>query len=107
MGRYQFNFARTPGEGLRPLRDPDAVELDDDRSRASTAGGYIGTGWRSAGSFGAEAEGVSGRTGVDPAACGRGGSDIAFGCETTGAGTGCQMVCSRQIVNGQIDVHLL
>ncbi|MET8422069.1 Tn3 family transposase [Streptomyces sp. NPDC005134] len=31
MGRYQFNFAASgPGEGLRPLRDPDAPELDED-----------------------------------------------------------------------------
>lgn len=31
MGRYQFNFAASgPGEGLRPLRDPDAPELDQD-----------------------------------------------------------------------------
>jgi hypothetical protein len=31
MGRYQFNFAADgPGEGLRPLRDPDGPELDED-----------------------------------------------------------------------------
>jgi hypothetical protein len=31
MGRYQFNFAASgPDEGLRPLRDPKAIELDDD-----------------------------------------------------------------------------
>jgi TnpA family transposase len=31
LGRYQFNFAASgPGEGLRPVRDPKAIELDDD-----------------------------------------------------------------------------
>lgn len=31
MGRYQFKFAAGgTGEGLRPLRDPDAPELDED-----------------------------------------------------------------------------
>ena len=29
LGRYSFT-ASVPREGLRPLRDPDAVELDDD-----------------------------------------------------------------------------
>ncbi|WSR19019.1 Tn3 family transposase [Streptomyces sp. NBC_00853] len=29
LGRYSFT-AQVPNEGLRPLRDPDAVELDDD-----------------------------------------------------------------------------
>ncbi|MFF2026609.1 hypothetical protein ACFVW2_33055 [Streptomyces sp. NPDC058171] len=29
LGRYSFTTS-VPREGLRPLRDPDAVELDDD-----------------------------------------------------------------------------
>jgi hypothetical protein len=29
LGRYSFT-ASVPREGLRPLRDPDAIELDDD-----------------------------------------------------------------------------
>lgn len=29
LGRYS-STASVPREGLRPLRDPDAVELDDD-----------------------------------------------------------------------------
>ncbi|WUG91518.1 transposase (plasmid) [Streptomyces sp. NBC_00454] len=29
LGRYSFS-ASVPRKGLRPLRDPDAVELDDD-----------------------------------------------------------------------------
>ncbi len=29
LGRYSFNPS-APREGLRPLRDPDAAELDDD-----------------------------------------------------------------------------
>jgi hypothetical protein len=29
LGRYSFN-ASVPCEGLRPLRDPDAIELDED-----------------------------------------------------------------------------
>lgn len=29
LGRYSFS-ASVPREGLRPLRNPDAVELDDD-----------------------------------------------------------------------------
>ncbi|MFC9220326.1 hypothetical protein ACFT8W_05935 [Streptomyces hygroscopicus] len=32
LGRYLFNIkASGPGQGLRPLRDPDAVEGDADR----------------------------------------------------------------------------
>jgi hypothetical protein len=31
LGRYLFNIkASTPGQGLRPLRDPDAAEDADD-----------------------------------------------------------------------------
>jgi hypothetical protein len=33
LGRYNFN-ASVPREGLRPLRDPDAIELDDDEDGA-------------------------------------------------------------------------
>jgi hypothetical protein len=29
LGRYSFT-ASVPRDGLRPLRDPDAVDLDDD-----------------------------------------------------------------------------
>ncbi|MET9661484.1 hypothetical protein [Streptomyces sp. NPDC006510] len=29
LGRYSFT-ASQPGDGLRPLRDPDAVGLDED-----------------------------------------------------------------------------
>lgn len=30
LGRYSFTASIPVGGGLRPLRDPDAVELDDD-----------------------------------------------------------------------------
>jgi len=29
LGRYSFTVSQ-PGDGLRPLRDPEAVDLDDD-----------------------------------------------------------------------------
>jgi hypothetical protein len=30
LGRYSFTASVPVGGGLRPLRDPDAIELDDD-----------------------------------------------------------------------------
>jgi hypothetical protein len=30
LGRYSFTAFEPAGGGLRPLRDPDAVELDED-----------------------------------------------------------------------------
>jgi hypothetical protein len=39
LGRYLFNIkASGPGQGLRPLRDPDAVEYDE-ASRPPTEAG--------------------------------------------------------------------
>lgn len=45
LGRYLFNIkASGPGQGLRPLRDPDAPELDEDDEGEECRDTPVGTG---------------------------------------------------------------